>query len=295
MKKSKIFKLSGAFLLPTVLLVASLLFYFKFNPKEAVNLILPEINRVNFVKAVIKNDTAYVEIHTVIQNKSFYELDIDSLYYELRLEGLALPAQKVNLHLRQRRFQVDTIALPVKLPIKKIRHTIKASQDQDSIALDGDFHVLYNTFIGRHALSFNKKIKFGTPVPPEIKVLKVEHKKIKLFDGTVMANVLVLVKNKGRNLDLKTNNIKYKFKIDKLMESAGIYEQTVIIKPKSETMISIPVAVKIGKVLKASWLVLRDKDDVNYTITIEADLENGKLPEKLPVSVTASGKAEIIK
>jgi LEA14-like dessication related protein len=126
-------------------------------------------------------------------------------------------------------------------------------------------------------------------------VLKVDHKKLKLFDGTIMANVLVLVKNKRRNLDLKINNIKYKFKIDKLVESDGVYDQTVIIKPGSETTVSIPVTLKIGKLLKASWLVLRDKDNVNYTITIEADLENGKLSEKVPVSITASGKAEIIK
>jgi LEA14-like dessication related protein len=294
MKKKHIFKAFSILLLFIVLSVF-LLFYFKFNPKEAVNLILPEINKVTFVKAVIKNDTAYVEIHTLIQNKSFYQLNIDSLYYELKLEDLPLPAQKVNLHLRLQRFQVDTITLPVKLPIKNIRHTIKASRDQDSIELDGDYHVLYNTFFGRHTLSFNKKIKLGTPVPPEIKVLKVDHKKLKLFDGTIMANVLVLVKNKRRNLDLKINNIKYKFKIDKLVESDGVYDQTVIIKPGSETTVSIPVTLKIGKLLKASWLVLRDKDNVNYTITIEADLENGKLSEKVPVSITASGKAEIIK
>jgi LEA14-like dessication related protein len=296
MNRSRFIKACGIVFLLIILIGGSLFFYFKLNPKDAINLILPEINKINLIKAVVTEDTANIEIHTILQNKSFYTLRIDSLYYDLKLKDLSLPEEKIYLNLIQKKSQIDTVALPLKLPLKKIKQTIQTSQEEDSLDLEANFHLVYHTFLGNYHLTYRKKIKFSRPVPPEIKIIKVEHRKIRISDGTVKATIQLQVKNKGKNLDLKTNNIRYKFTIEKLLQEVGSYDQTVRIKPGSETTVSIPVSIKIGKLLKAGWLILKDKDIVNYTVTIEADMEEEKsLNQKIPVIVTASGVTEIVK
>ena len=168
-KRVKIFL--GIILL--IVIAGGILIYI-YNPKKAIDLILPDLSSINYIYANVKNDTVRTKIDIIVQNKSPYKLTIDSVYFEIQLNEEQLIEERIAVNLKQERYQVDTVRLPVDFPKKKFKSILANLKGIDSTHLHANCYVIYNTIFGRVKLKYDKSVNIPVPIPPQIKVIKVE-------------------------------------------------------------------------------------------------------------------------
>lgn len=283
-------------ILVSIALVVLIIFYL-FNPKRALKLVFPDLSNISYINAVIRHDSAITKTALIMQNKSPFKLTIDTINFEVILNDTSVAAGKVPLALEQKRFDIDSVILPLNLSIKKIKGIIQHLQDQDSthIIIKGD--ITYETIFGTTKIDFHKDKRIPVPRPPKIKLLKVIKHGFKLNDKTLNAEAIIEIKNEGKLLNLELIDINYELFIGKIIHSSGTYKKPIIIKPESVSTISFPMALEISKPLKAAWLISTNQDEMNYRLNATFTLRE-KMTEKYydsPVNLSASGKMELVK
>ncbi|MEO6302661.1 MAG: LEA type 2 family protein [Bacteroidia bacterium] len=290
-------KVIKRFIIVFIIALAGLVLFYLYNPKKAITLVFPDLNDISYINTVIKNDSAYTKISMVFQNKNPYKLDIDTLSFKVKLADTIIADQKVSLMLKQSHFDIDTVKVPLNLDIKKIRGLIKSLQDQDSTEIKIEGYAIYETIFGKTKLKFNKDSKISVPVPPEIKVLKVERKSFNYKEKILKANATIEIINKGKTLDLQLTDIHYNITVKNTLHSYGIISKPVSIKPKSSITLTIPIEIEIYHPLKTAWLVSIDKDRLNYSLHVTCNIKEN-ISEKSytsPAEVRASGILELVK
>lgn len=268
-----------------------------FNPKKGLKLVLPDLDDITLVNATIENDTAYVDVDMLLENKSIFKLDLDTLFYRIVLADSLLFNQTQVLNIRQKAGDVNTFKLPLKIPISKTMHTVKSLQKQDSTYLEMDSYIVYNTVFGHAKIPVSKRVKIKVPVPPEIKVNRLELDKISVADKTVNLRVAVAIINKGELLDLNIHGISYHLELgENLVTSDGVYNTPIRVKPLSETRVEIPVTVKVNRIVKTAWKYLTN-DELPYHIDVKAQLDENSFYHKsnIPVQAKAEGRAKLRK
>lgn len=266
-----------------------------FNPKKGLRLVLPDLDDITLVNAVIEHDTAYVDLDMVLENKSIFKLDLDTLFYRIMLADSVLFNRTEVLNIRQKAGDVNTFRLPLRIPVTKTMHTVKGLQDQDSTYLEIDSYIVYNTIFGSKKIPVSKKIKIKVPVPPEIKINAVDIERVVIADKTVDLKARVTIVNKGDLLDLNIHEIRYHLALgEDIVTSDGFYNKPVSVKPLSETHVEIPVTVKVNRIVKTAWKYLAN-DELPYYISIKAQLDENSFYHKanIPVQAMAKGKARL--
>lgn len=275
-----------------VIILAAAWFYF--NPKKAVHFIAPDLEKVELIKAYVKNDTAYVSIFAVLQNKAPYKITIDSLLFDILLDTVVIIHERRPLNIRMVSGQTDTTRLSLKLPIKKIRKVINGLQGRDSTSLTGNFTVKYNTFLGRVDLPVSRKRGIKVPNPPEITLTDIFREKVEFFKGKASIIAGIKVVNKNKHITVKLDSLNYKIALGEGIIAYGRYDKTVMVGGGAVTFIKLPAKVEVDKPLATLLKVIFDKDKAPFTLTISALLSTGKV-EKIPVELTIVGITELIK
>jgi len=278
-----------------ILLVAAGLIALFFNPKKGLRLVLPDLDDITLVNARLANDTAYVDVDMLLENKSVFKLDLDTLFYKIVLADSLLFNQTQVLNIRQKAGDIDTFTLPLKIPVSKTMRTVKSLQSQDSTYIEIDAYMIYNTVFGSAKIPVSKRVKIKVPVPPEITVDKLEVDAIHLGSKTVDLRAAVTIVNKGELLDLNIHGISYHLELgENLVTSDGTYNQPVSVKPLAETHVEIPVTVKVNHIVKTAWKYLAN-DELPYHIDVKAQLDENSFYHKsdIPVQARAEGRAKL--
>lgn len=266
-----------------------------FNPKKGLKLVLPDLDDITRVNAIIKNDTAYVDVDMLLENKSVFKLDLDTLFYKIVLADSVLFNQTQVLNIHQKAGDVNTFKLPLKIPVSKTMHTVKSLQNQDSTYIEIDSYIVYNTVFGHAKIPVSKRVKIKVPVPPEITVKRLDIAKISVVDKTVDLMAVVSIINKGDLLDLNIHEISYHLVLgENLVTSDGVYNKPIRVKPLSETLVEIPVTVKVNRIVKTAWKYLTN-DEVPYHIDLKAQLDENSFYRKsnIPIQARAEGRAKL--
>ena len=294
MKKYRALKLIFLFLLLGVIGIVA---YYVMNPKKTLVLILPSLNEIKNVQINLKSDSALVKLFVVVQNKMPYKIMMDTLHFEIELEGHKLAEETIPLNIGQSKFGKDTIALPIHLSTKEIKKVIGNLQGQDSTYLTANFYVVYNTFWGIQHLRYNQKIKIATPIPPQIKILKVKQHSYNFRNKTSEATIKLEIINKGKYIDLQLNDIHYNLQIKDKFLSKGVYNQAINVKHSSSLLVDIPVVIKYNKPLKTLWLVARNEDKLKYKLNIKLNVRVNNMENinVIPVELDAVGNIELVK
>ncbi len=268
-----------------------------FNPKKGLKLVLPDLDNISLVKANIKNDTAYLGINLLLENKSIFKLTLDTLFYKITLADSLLFKETKALHIRQKPGERSSVEMPLRIPIPKTMGTIRSLQDQDSTYVDIESYIVYNTLLGSQKISISKKIKIGVPVPPQLKLEDIEMDKLSLSDKTVEIIAKVKIINEGKILDLNIHKIHYALMFgDKLFSSDGTYDKSIMLKPVSETEVEIPITIKVNKIVKTVWkYITNEKLKYHIVVTAELDENNFYRKNNIPLEVRASGIAKLRK
>lgn len=279
-------------------LIAVCILFYVYNPRKALNLIIPDIGSIAFIDAKIKGDSLFTKIDLVVQNKSPYRLTIDSIYYKINLTDTLITEELVPLKLRQKRFQIDTVKLPINVSFKKIRKTVKSLQKFDSTNVDFQFYVIYNTLFGHVKVDYNNTKKIAVPVPPQIKVVSIDKKKYNIRDKTLTANVTIEIINKGKNIDMELSNIHYHFISKNALDSEDVLKQKIRVKPLSTSLVVLPITIQIHHPLKTAISIATDNDVVDYKLTLQADMKLNNMKNNnqlIPVNFEAIGSLELRK
>lgn len=270
--------------------------YFFLNPKLALDLAVPEFNKLGPVSAKVNNDVVHINTSLVLTNKSPYALEIDTVSFVLRLGGRIMVKKKLVEVLNLTKRQTDTIPVNLAVDLANFKNILKGLHDKDSTELELSIEADYNTFLGHVSVPYTTSKTIAVPVPPKFKVEKFERHKFRFSDKTMDAEVYVSISN-GGNLNLNIDELNYHIRLkDGLIESQGVYHPEVKIKPHSTKMIMIPVKIKIDKPLKVYMMVLRDKDDMPYELSLRANVdENTFLNQSAPFEFYKTGIIELKK
>jgi LEA14-like dessication related protein len=270
------------------------LFYY-LHPKKAVHLILPDLNNINYLSADIRDDTAFTKLKVVVQNKSPYRLVIDTVHFQIKLSGITVVEETVAVRLDLLKSQSDTIALHAHLPVKKIREIIGKLQGTDSTQINVNAYIIYNTVWGKTKLNVDKEIIIAVPIPPQVKVISIEKKKYAVSDKTLTAMARIEIINKGKVLDIELSDIRYHLIIKDILHSEGTINHKISIPPRSNVYIDIPITIELEHPMKTLWLITLDKDQVNYSLFIKAELKHHKLDQEnfFPVEFHSTGSVEL--
>ncbi|MBL7933502.1 MAG: LEA type 2 family protein [Bacteroidia bacterium] len=280
-----------------IVLISVVVLYLVFNPGKALNFVFPELNKISYLNSVIRKDSVFTTVSMLMENKNPYKLNIDTFHFEVWLNDTCIAHETVFLGIRQKRGQADTVKLPLRLNGKKIRTLIKNLQSKDSTNAEIRGYVLYETFLGDTKLKFDRKVRIEVPVPPEIKISKIERKKFNYGDNTLDAVAHIQVRNMGKKLSLHLMDVHYDLTVKNTLHSEGIITEDAVIAPQSVLNLNVPMRIEVFHPLKTVWLIRTDQDRLDYTLNING-LVNENMSERSftgRAEIEASGKMELVR
>lgn len=267
--------------------------YFYFTPKKALNIVLPEANELSELDLRLDDDTAHVGLKIRVKNKSLFKLDIDSLIYVITVDTATMVSKAQRLNVQLKRGMEDTVLLFIALPYKRLSNKIKSSQGKDSLDIGVDLKLVYNTVFGETTLPFQKNIPMEVPKPPKFEISHVEFLKREKKTGYFMVDILM--HNYGK-IDLTISALNYRMEMEDLFTANGRHPETVVIKPKSDLVFKLPIKVEFKKVIKMISKVISNNDKVNYTLHVDALVQNDKVDKKkTPLTLSKQGQFELKK
>jgi LEA14-like dessication related protein len=257
--------------------------------QKMLNLILPEMTEITLIQAEIRNDTAFVQVSAIVQNKAPYEMNIDSIVCDLSLGGTKLVETSQYVGVKQQPGESDTVTFAVNIPIKEVQSKIRSLQSQDSTGIAIHATIVYTDF--RLNLSKGKRIE--VPVPPKLRVLRTERKDLSIFKKDVQVDLFLEITNEGKNLSLDIRDIQYELTVGNDLHTQGKYGKDVFIRPFSSIVLKFPLDFTMHHPLETIRKVWSDNDRVPIRIKLSGYLDVGDM-KRIPVVIFASGEVELV-
>ncbi|MBC7862498.1 MAG: LEA type 2 family protein [Bacteroidia bacterium] len=287
----KVIKRIGIFLLILMIVAVALLFIFK---KKVIAHFMPDVEQTGDIQIRIKNDTSYVSSKLIVKNKTFLKIQVDTIRYKISLFGKAYLKNEEFLGMVLPAYGNDTLDFSLKIPYKRIIKDMKAERKKgDSAAYSINVSLQYVTPFGKAEFPLNKKAKLKIPQPPDLKVEEIKWKKVRL--KYLLADAQIRIVNYN-DFSLTIKDLSYLMKISDQGNLKGKYKESITIKPKGTTLITLPIEIKVANFGKTVFEILFNKDKYNYTLTLDATLEStDSLKQSFHIDLVTSGKMELKK
>jgi LEA14-like dessication related protein len=263
--------------------------YLFIEKQKMLNLILPEMTEITLIKADIHSDTIFVEVHAIVVNRAPFSMNIDSIVCDLALGGTKLVSTSQYVGVRQLIGESDTVMFSVKVPISLTRNKIVSLQSQDSTGVTIDATIIYSGY----KLKLAKGKTIGVPVPPELRVIKTEQKKLSLLKKDVKVDLYLEVINEGKNLSLDISDLQYELTIGNDLYTKGNYPKDIYIRPRSSVILKFPLDFSMKNPMKTILKVWADNDRVPFKLMLSGYIYAGKM-KRIPVVIFTSGQLEIV-
>jgi LEA14-like dessication related protein len=272
-----------------ILGLLGLVIYLFLQPKKALQVIIPDLNRMENIHITLSQDTAFIEASLDIENKSLFKLDLDSLEYRVQLDTATLLSAKRYLGLKLKRSQKDTLHLPLALPFKRLRNKIRSLQGLDSVDVPVHIKLVYSTVFGKAVLHYSKTLRIEVPRPPEFEIVKVDYLRREKKTGFFM--VYLKLHNRGK-IRLSVSDLHYRFEAPELFTARGREQKEVHIQPRSTTAIELPVEVKFKSIFKVAGRLISNHE-VEYYLKITGLVGDETGRKKVPVEIEKRGRTEL--
>jgi LEA14-like dessication related protein len=276
-----------------MLLIISVGFAFIFRG-DIITRFRPEIRQYGAVHINMTEDTTYIYSKLEITSRTCFKLKVDTIKYKVTLFDQPFLEKKDVLGIELPAFGKDTIGFKVKIPHKDLRRNIKAHQNKtDSAGYIINISLQISTPFWRGEIPFNKSARLKLPHPPELELVEIKYKKIRL--RSILADATIKVTNHS-NISLAVKHMIYKMKIMNQGDVNGNYLKTIRLKPKGITVINLPMEININHVGKLLWAVLNDKDNYHYVLLMNATIESiDPVKESFRVELVKTGNMELKK
>ncbi len=136
------------------------------------------------IETSFENTQVNLNFGVVLNSHYIADIILDSIHYDIKMDSVKFSEGKKALDGAFDLNSGDTIYLPLKLELNKIKEIMQNNQEEDSLLLELDFENFLRLPIAG-ATSFHIPIKKKIPVPnpPKFKVVNVEKKILKLHDA----------------------------------------------------------------------------------------------------------------
>jgi LEA14-like dessication related protein len=288
--KSKI-TLIGIFILVLAIIASGVIFIYR---AEITACYIPSVEQIGVIDIKVKSDTSYISSKLTVKNKTFLKIQIDTIKYKVSLfDKMYLQSQRY-IGMALRGYGTDTLDFSLKIPYVTILKDLKAERKKgDSASYSINISLQYSTAFGKAEMPINKSAKIKIPQPPELEVVEIKYKKIRL--KSILAEAKIKIINYSA-VTLSVKEMRYSMNILKQGNLKGNYRGLFDIKPKGTTFINLPIEINPTNLGKTIFDIVINKDTYDYTLTLNAILESSDpLKESLHIDLTKNGKMELKK
>jgi LEA14-like dessication related protein len=288
--KTKIKRL-GIFILVIVIITGGVIFIFR---ARIIAHFIPAVEQIGVIDIKVKNDTSYISSKLAVKNKSFLKIEIDTIKYKVslfdktylqrqKLIGLVLPA-----------YGIDTLDFSIKIPYITILKDLRVERKKgDSASYSINISLQYSTLFGKVEIPISKSAKLKIPQPPEINIVEIKYKKIRL--KSILADATIKIINYSA-ITLSIKEMSYSMNILKQGNLRGNYRKPINIKPNGTTYINLPIEINLKNIGKTVFEIIINKDNYDYTLTLNAIMESSyPLKEIFHIDLNKNGKMELRK
>ncbi|MBK9478743.1 MAG: hypothetical protein IPN99_07870 [Bacteroidetes bacterium] len=255
---------------------------------------IPGIEQIGKLEIKVDDDTSYIQTKLLITNNSAISIAVDPITYKISLFNKIYLDNKKYIGMKLPANGVDTIDFSLKIPYRIILQDLKkARKESDSASYSIFVSLQYSTLLGNSVLPIHKEAKLKLPQPPELELVGVDYQKIRL--RYIRAKATIKITNHGP-ITLSIKKMNYTMLVSKQGKLSGDFNQTIKIKPYSETLVSLPIYITLKNSIKTAFQVLLNKDNYAYQFTLMATLEPSN-PKKKPIQIhlTKNGLMELKK
>ncbi len=287
----KALKYISIFFLIFLLVFASSVFIFR---SRIITHYRPEIKQVGIIYINIKGDTSYINSKLEIKSNVFFRINVDTIKYKIDLFEKTYLQSTEALGVQLPSYGRDTIDFLIKIPHRILMQNIKTERKtEDSAGYEINISLQASTPFWKGDIPFNRSAKLKMPTPPELELVEMKYKKIRF--RSIIADARIKITNYS-NVTLSVKDMAYKMKILKQGDIKGTHQQTIRLKPKGTTYINLPMEININHVGKILWAVLNDKDNYDYTLSMNATVESTTpVQESFQIELIKVGRMELKK
>jgi len=288
---NKIIKRTGVIILVIVIITGGIIFNFR---AQIIAHFIPAVKQIGVIDIRVKNDTTYISSKLTVKNKTFLKIDINSIKYKVSLFDKTYLQSEKLIGLVLHGYKEDTVDFSLNIPHVTILNDLSAERKKgDSASYSIAISLQYSTIFGKSEIPINKSSKLKIPQPPEIEVVEIKYKKVRL--KTILADVKIKIINYSA-VNLSIKDMSYSMNILKQVNLKGRYDETTDIKPNETTYINIPIEINVNNIGKTIFQIIINKDNYDYTLTLNAILESSDpMQQSFHIDITKSGKMELRK
>ncbi|HEY1038548.1 MAG TPA: hypothetical protein VGF30_04040, partial [Bacteroidia bacterium] len=167
----------------------------------------------------------------------------------------------------------------------------------DSTNFEISGFVVYKTIFGRVKFDYSRKKRIVSPVPPKIRIIKVERKSFSFKEKLLKADATIEITNKGKMINLQLIRVHYDLRVKNTLRSVGEVKKVIVIKPGSTVTFVLPMDIKVYHPVKTAVLIKLDKDRLEYTLHLTGIIKENISDDSFtsPVEVFSSGTMELKK
>lgn len=284
-------KFIAIIILILTIIAAIIIFIFR---SQIIAHIIPSVEQTGDIHIKVKNDTTYISSKLTVKNKTFLKIEIDTIRYKVSLfDKMYLQNQKfIGVVLPG--YGMDTFDFSLKIPYITFLKDLSAERKkEDSASYSINISLLYSTVFGKAEFPINKSAKLKIPQPPEIKVVEIKYRKVRL--KSILADVKIKIINYS-SVTLSITDMNYFMSIIKHGNLKGTHREPINIKPKGTTFVSLPIEINLNNIGKTIFDVIINNDNYDYTLTLSAILESSDpLKEYFYIDISKSGRMELKK
>ena len=255
---------------------------------------IPRIEQIGDIHIRVKNDTSYISTRLSIKNRSFLKIEVDTIKYKISLFNKTYLKNEKFIGMALQGYGKDTLEFSLKVPSSAILKDLKAERKKgDSATYFINISLQYSTLFGKAEIPINRSAKIKIPQPPELEVVGIKYKKVRL--RSILADAKIKITNYN-DITLSIKEMNYSMNILKQGKLKGSLRIPIDIKPNGTTFINIPVEINVNNIGKTIFQVLINKDSYDYTLTLNAILEStDPMKESFHVDLIKNGKMELKK
>jgi len=288
--KNKI-KRIGIVILVLAIIASGTIFIFR---AQIVALFIPAVEQIGVIDIKVKNDTCYINSKLIVKNKTFLKIEIDTIKYKISLFHKTYLQSQKFIGIVLRGSGKDTIDFSLKIPYITILKDLKAERKKgDSASYSINISLQYSTAFGKAEFPINKSAKIKIPQPPELEIVEIKYKKVRL--KSILADAKIKIINYSA-VTLSIKEMSYSMKILNQGELKGNYRETININPNGATFINLPLEINVKNIGRIIFDVLINNDNYDYILTLNAILEStDPLKESFHINLIKNGKMELKK
>lgn len=281
----------GGFILISVMILSSIIYLFRVKIKKYF---IPTVEQIGDINIQVRNDTCYVSSKLTAHNKSFLNIEIDTIKYKVTLFNKIYLQSETYIGVVLNGHSKDTIDFSLKIPYKTIIADLKAERKKgDSASYFIDISLQYSTFLGKAEMPISRTAKIKIPQPPEIEIEEIKYTKIRR--KSIIADVKVKITNYNA-VDLSIKEMNYSMKIRKQGNIKGELKKQINIKPNGITFVTIPIEISPRNIARTFFNVISNNDTYEYTLNLSAILEaTDPIKESFQISLSKNGTMELKK